>query len=165
MKYKSMSETWLTLSKLNWKIIRPVGLTDENINSREQILKLIEISNNYGFKSVNIELTYGLPLQTVNSFQGNVELAVSMDISRLTITKYSHFPKYFPSQRKLDKYPLPSEVERLLIFYNSKEQLKNYDFKLIELDLFVTEYDPLFGAEKENKLVRNFMGYDDGSFI
>lgn len=130
------------------------------VQSREQILKLIKTSNKYGFESVNIDLIYGLPLQTVSSFQENVELAVALDISRLTITKYSHFPKYFPSQRKLDKYPFPTEIERLLMFYNAKNLLKSYGFTLVGLDHFVKERDPLFGAEIENKLVRNFMGYD-----
>lgn len=162
------SEQIILLSKCGFKRIS-FGVQDfhdnvqniiNRVQSREQILKLIKISNKYGFESVNIDLIYGLPLQTVSSFQENVELAVSMDISRVTITKYSHLPKYFPSQRKLDKYPFPSELERLLMFYNSKELLKNYGFALVGLDHFVKERDPLFRAEKESKLVRNFMGYD-----
>lgn len=130
------------------------------IQDTQKIRELIDISKKYGFESINIDLVYGLPLQTVEMFHENVSLALDMEISRITITKYSHLPVFFPSQRKLDKYLFPDELERLIMFFNSKKYLQQHGYKLIGLDHFVKDTDPLFVAEKENRLLRNFIGYD-----
>lgn len=130
------------------------------IQDTQKIHELIDISKKYEFESINIDLIYGLPLQTVEMFHENVSIALDMDISRITITKYSHLPVFFPSQRKLDKYRLPDELERLIMFFNSKIYLQQHGYKLIGLDHFVKDNDPLFVAEKEDRLLRNFLGYD-----
>lgn len=126
----------------------------------KKICQLIDISNKYGFKSINIDIVYGLPLQTVESFQENINIALKMKVSRLTITKYSHMPAFFPSQRKLEKYHFPDELERLIMFFNAKETLQQNGYKLIGLDHFANDKDPLFLAEKQERLVRNFLGYE-----
>jgi oxygen-independent coproporphyrinogen-3 oxidase len=130
------------------------------IQDNKKIRKLIDTSYSYEFKSVNIDLVYGLPLQTVNSFNENVQLALESGVSRITITKYSHLPVAFPSQRKLEKFNFPDEVERLAIFHNAKSLLQKYKYKLIGLDHFANSTDPIFNAEKDKRLVRNFLGYD-----
>ncbi|WP_039056577.1 oxygen-independent coproporphyrinogen III oxidase [Enterobacter sp. Bisph1] len=130
------------------------------VQSKEQIRSVIDTASAYGFNSINIDLFYGLPLQTVESVTENLQAAVAMDISRVTVTKYEHRPAIFPAQRELDKYPFPEENEQLMMFCNTKNFLQHHGYHLIGGDHFVLERDPLFLAVKEKRLLRNFLGYD-----
>lgn len=129
----------------------------------DKIKALIDIANVYKFNSINIDLVYGLPLQTVDSFCFSLTKALSLNVTRITVTKYSHLPDYFPAQRKLEKYQFPDEVERSLMFMMAKNMLLDAGYKLIGMDHFVKDSDPLYTAMNDKKLIRNFIGYEISS--
>ena len=113
----------------------------------------------HGFESVNIDLIYGLPLQTPESFADTISQALEIKPDRLAIFNYAHVPWIRPAQKMLEKHPRPDPEQRLEILQNLIQDLSDAGYAYIGMDHFAREDDELVKAQREGTLQRNFQGY------
>ncbi|MGB0371736.1 MAG: oxygen-independent coproporphyrinogen III oxidase [Opitutales bacterium] len=112
-----------------------------------------------GFESVNIDLIYGLPLQTPASFSDTLDQALELNPDRLAIFNYAHVPWLKPAQKMLEKHPRPDPEQRLEILQNLIDKLENAGYAYIGMDHFARKSDELVKAQDAGTLQRNFQGY------
>lgn len=127
--------------------------------STEFICRLIQRSKDVGFKSINIDLIYGLPFQTVESFTKTLNKVQEMDPDRISLFSYAHIPSRFASQRKLRDEWLPSVEEKFALMKHSIETLCGFGYDFIGMDHFAKPEDELAIAQRNGVLHRNFQGY------
>lgn len=131
------------------------------VNRRPSLLPMEEIVDLLRAASahINLDLLYGLPLQTVESFSRTVEKAALLSPDRLVIFSYGHVPWVNPRQRILEKAGFPGEEEKKKMFETAVQILKQHQYKTIGLDHFVKEEDELYLSLQQKMLSRNFQGY------
>lgn len=129
------------------------------IQSEVGIIEVFELSRRLGFKSINVDLIYGLPFQTTSSFAQTLEKLIVLRPDRVAIYHYTHMPTLFPAQRKIDTNTLPTAEEGLELLLEATCCLTEAGFEYLGLDHFVLKTDGLFLAKKERTLQRNFQGY------
>ena len=112
-----------------------------------------------GFKSVNIDLIYGLPLQTPETFQTTLDEVLRLQPDRFAIFSYAHVPWIKPSQKILEDKVLPTPESKLAMLKRTIETLTSEGYVYIGMDHFARENDELAIAQHEKKLQRNFQGY------
>jgi oxygen-independent coproporphyrinogen III oxidase len=113
-----------------------------------------------GFTSVNFDLIYGLPLQTVSSFERTIDEVFQLGPDRLSVFSYAHVPWVRPAQRIFDKRnELPQPEDKLAMFALAHEKLTQAGYVDIGLDHFARPDDELAVAQQTGKLQRNFQGY------
>ncbi|WP_427980513.1 oxygen-independent coproporphyrinogen III oxidase [Agarivorans sp.] len=131
--------------------------------NREQdeafIFALVERARAVGFSSVNIDLIYGLPYQTRDSFKQTLQRVIELDPDRLSVFNYAHLPSRFAAQRKIDESKMPSSEQRLGILRDSIEFLSQHGYQFIGMDHFAKPEDELAIAQSKGQLHRNFQGY------
>ncbi|MDO6685637.1 MULTISPECIES: oxygen-independent coproporphyrinogen III oxidase [unclassified Agarivorans] len=123
------------------------------------IFALVERAKAVGFNSVNIDLIYGLPHQTRDSFKQTLARVIDLDPDRLSVFNYAHLPSRFAAQRKIDEAAMPSSDERLGILRDSIEFLTTHGYQFIGMDHFAKPDDELAIAQNKGELHRNFQGY------
>lgn len=119
----------------------------------------VTIAKNAGIKSINMDLIYGLPYQTFETFQETLRLAVSLDPTRLAVFNYAHVPWMKKSMRKIDETTLPHPSVKLAIMRYTIDYLESHGYKMIGMDHFAKPDDELFLAIEKGELHRNFQGY------
>ncbi|MBK7865090.1 MAG: oxygen-independent coproporphyrinogen III oxidase [Archangiaceae bacterium] len=124
-----------------------------------QTAALIHAARELGFQSINVDLMYGLPLQTVERFERTLDQVISLRPERVALFGYAHMPSLKRHQRMIDAKELPGAAERLALFTRSLERLTVAGWRAIGLDHFALTTDELFRARDEGTLRRNFMGY------
>ncbi len=129
------------------------------IQSFEQTKAVIDISRKYGFKSISIDLIYGLPKQSVETFKTTLNQVAELRPDRISLFNYAHLPELFKPQRRIDVLELPSADEKLAIFQYSMDFLLKQGYVYIGMDHFSLPEDPLAIAQQEGHLYRNFQGY------
>jgi len=112
-----------------------------------------------GFKSVNFDLIYGLPKQTVNSFSRTLDDVIESRPERIALYSYAHLPTRFKSQRRIADYTLPNAEAKLSIFLLALRRLTEAGYVYIGLDHFALPGDDLVDALHSGRLHRNFQGY------
>lgn len=112
-----------------------------------------------GFRSINYDLVYGLPRQTVETFRGTLDTVVALGPDRIACFGYAHVPWARANQRRIDPAALPARVERFQLFRLAVETLTAAGYRWIGLDHFARPEDELSVALGEGRLRRNFMGY------
>ncbi|MBK9990358.1 MAG: oxygen-independent coproporphyrinogen III oxidase [Verrucomicrobia bacterium] len=113
-----------------------------------------------GFKSVNVDLIYGLPLQTPESFSKTIDDVLSLSPERLSVFSYAHVPWIKPAQRIFeDRGQLPTPEEKLAMFALAHERLTTAGYVDVGLDHFAKPDDELARAQRAGTLHRNFQGY------
>ncbi|MBZ6066575.1 oxygen-independent coproporphyrinogen III oxidase [Aeromonas schubertii] len=131
--------------------------------NREQdndfIRAMLERARELGFRSTNLDLIYGLPLQTRESFRHTLEEVLKTDPARLSIFNYAHLPSRFAAQRKLKEEEMPAPREKLAMLQETIEFLTGQGYQFIGMDHFAKPDDELAVAQREGKLHRNFQGY------
>lgn len=131
--------------------------------NRVQPLEMVETaiaaSRAVGFESVNADLIYGLPKQSIQSFSQTVESLIDLRPDRIALYNYAHLPQRFKSQRLINPDDLPSAEERLQIFLMATQQLLDAGYEYIGLDHFALPNDELSLARLDQSLHRNFQGY------
>jgi oxygen-independent coproporphyrinogen-3 oxidase len=134
----------------------------QNIN-RIQPFELVERFHQWcrevGFASVNFDLIYGLPYQTVDSFQRTIEQVVRLRPDRIALYSFAYLPWLKKHHQKLSADHLPSNDIKLDIFLAARHQLLNEGYQAVAMDHFALEEDELAQAFRERRLYRNFMGY------
>jgi oxygen-independent coproporphyrinogen III oxidase len=112
-----------------------------------------------GFKSISVDLIYGLPLQTTAGFSRTVDTVIGMKPDRLSLFNYAHLPQLFKAQQRIDEAQLPTPATKLAIFRNSLNRLLDAGYEFIGMDHFALPGDSLVKARQDGSLVRNFQGY------
>ena len=129
------------------------------IQSFEMTRDMIEEARKYGFKSINLDLIYGLPLQTKQSFERTLEQVMQISPDRISVFNYAHLPDRFKPQRRIEDNKLPSAVEKMAIFQYIIENLQDNGYLYIGMDHFAKPDDELAIAQQNGCLHRNFQGY------
>jgi oxygen-independent coproporphyrinogen-3 oxidase len=129
------------------------------IQSIEQTLEVIDACRTHGFRSVNVDLIYGLPLQTLEGFARTLETVIAARPDRLAVYGYAHLPELFKPQRHLDTTFLPHPPTRIALLRLAIEQLTAAGYQYIGMDHFALPQDDLAVARTAGGLQRNFMGY------
>ena len=133
------------------------------VQSFEQTKEVIELSRKNGFESISIDLIYGLPRQSKDTFKETLESVKELLPDRISLFNYAHLPQLFKPQRRIDIEELPSPSEKLDIFQYSLEYLIGLGYVYIGMDHFALPNDPLAIAQSEGNLYRNFQGYSTHS--
>lgn len=131
--------------------------------NREQdeafIFSLVERARTLGFASTNIDLIYGLPKQTPESFAFTLQRVAQLNPDRLSVFNYAHMPQLFAAQRKIKEADLPSAEDKLHILQSSIASLTKAGYRFIGMDHFARPDDELAIAQQNGVLHRNFQGY------
>lgn len=128
-------------------------------NSEEEVQALLVASRELGFRSLNMDLIYGLPRQSQSSFRTTLGKIIAMRPDRLSLFNYAHMPHLFKVQKQIDARTLPEPQEKLQILHNSIEQLLDAGYVYIGMDHFALPEDELTTAQNHGVLHRNFQGY------
>ncbi|KES17554.1 Coproporphyrinogen III oxidase or related Fe-S oxidoreductase [Gilliamella apicola SCGC AB-598-I20] len=135
----------------------------QNLINREQdenlIRSLIAQARKNHFRSISLDLIYGLPKQTVESFTETLDKVIDISPDRLSVFNYAHLPSRFAAQRKIKDHDLPNANQKLKILQTSIEKLTQAGYQFIGMDHFAKPTDELAIAQQQNKLHRNFQGY------
>jgi oxygen-independent coproporphyrinogen III oxidase len=129
------------------------------IQSTEETLDLIDACRDSGFRSVNVDLIYGLPRQSPAAFRRTLRMVMSARPDRLAVYGYAHLPGLFKAQRRIDPAALPGAGERLELLRLAIEELSDGGYRYIGMDHFALPDDELVQARDAGELQRNFMGY------
>ncbi len=129
------------------------------IQSEHQTRAVIEAARVNGFGSINFDLIYGLPRQSVRSFSETLERVIELAPDRLSVFNYAHLPQRFKVQRQIDESELPSPDEKLGILSMTMERLVDAGYVYIGMDHFARPEDELAVAQRNRTLHRNFQGY------
>ena len=127
--------------------------------SEKFIFDMIERARSLGFVSTSIDLIYGLPHQTTESFTKTIERVIELSPDRLSVFNYAHLPQMFAAQRKLKEDDMPSPRQKLQILENTINQLVAAGYQYIGMDHFAKPDDELAVLQNNGKLHRNFQGY------
>ena len=117
------------------------------------------LARKQGFTSVNFDLIYGLPLQTLQSIENTITDVISLQPGRIAFYSYAHVPWTSRAQRLFDENDLPAPEQKLKLYLKGREMLMNAGYRDIGMDHFALKGDELCKAREEGRLHRNFMGY------
>jgi len=135
----------------------------QRLVNREQdeefIFALIQRARELGFTSTNIDLIYGLPKQTPESFAFTLKRVIELNPHRLSVFNYAHLPSLFAAQRKIKDADLPSAQQRLDILQETISSLTGAGYQFIGMDHFARPDNELAIAQRKGELHRNFQGY------
>ncbi len=129
------------------------------IQSLEETSLVIEAARESGFKSVSVDLIYGLPKQNVISFNRTLEDVIGLSPDRLSIYNYAHLPSLAKPQRRISEAELPSPDAKLQILQLAIRRLTEAGYVFIGMDHFAKPDDELAIAQRQGRLHRNFQGY------
>ena len=138
---------------------RAVQLAINREQTIEETLCAIDACRTSGFRSVNVDLIYGLPRQTLAGFLHTLNTIVMARPDRVAVYGYAHMPRTFKAQRQIDESELPDAAERLALLQLAIERLNAAGYSYIGLDHFALPSDDLSVALAAGSLQRNFMGY------
>ena len=129
------------------------------IQSFERTKEVVEWARKYHYNSINIDLIYGLPHQTVDSVKFSVNKITSLMPDRIAFYSYAHVPWKSKGQRHYTEADLPAATQKWEMYNTGKDLLEAAGFASIGMDHFALKNDKLFTAAKTGNLHRNFMGY------
>lgn len=164
---KVSRETVLKLGRLGFNRMS-VGIQDfdpkvqaavNRIQSYEETKEVIDAAREAGFKSVSVDLIYGLPYQTSGSIKTTIDTVLSLDPDRLALYHYAHLPHVFKPQRRIDTAAVPGSEEKLDMLQYCVQTLTERGYVFIGMDHFAKPDDELSVALEKGLLQRNFQGY------
>ena len=129
------------------------------IQDEEKTLRLIDAARESGFNSVSVDLIYGLPLQTAESFETTIDSVLTSRPDRLSVYNYAHLPHLFRAQRMIDSDQVPAPEVRLQLMDSTIKKLVDAGYIYIGMDHFALPDDELSLAMEDGTLQRNFQGY------
>ncbi|MFN3564633.1 MAG: oxygen-independent coproporphyrinogen III oxidase [Burkholderiaceae bacterium] len=145
-----------------------VGVQDFDVNvqravnrlqSLESTVATIEAARAAGFRSINLDLIYGLPKQTRETFARTLDKVLAIGPDRVALYHYAHLPERFKPQRRINPAELPSSQEKMGIMLDAIERLTGAGYQYIGMDHFAKRDDDLARAQNQGRLHRNFQGY------
>ena len=129
------------------------------IQPADQVFALVEASRRLGFESVNVDLIYGLPLQTPESFDRTLAQVNRLRPDRIALYAYAHLPERFKPQRRIHVEDLPAGAAKVAMLSRSLDALTEAGYVYIGMDHFALPDDALAVAKRQGRLHRNFQGY------
>jgi oxygen-independent coproporphyrinogen-3 oxidase len=135
-----------------------VQKTIHRVQPFEDSKQLFDYCREIGFESINIDLIYGLPHQTAESFGDTVDKIVAMNPDRIAVFSYAHVPWMKKQQGSFARF-LPEGLEKFRIFTSAIQRLTEAGYRYIGLDHFARPDDEICRAQDERTLHRNFQGY------
>ncbi|HSO07667.1 MAG TPA: oxygen-independent coproporphyrinogen III oxidase [Pelomicrobium sp.] len=136
-----------------------VQLAVNRIQTEEETMSVMRAARANGFRSVSVDLIYGLPKQTVASFDVTLSRIIGADPDRISIYNYAHLPHLFKPQRRIHAHELPSPDAKLAILKLAIDRLIAAGYVYIGMDHFAKPDDELAVAQRQGRLHRNFQGY------
>lgn len=129
------------------------------VQSFEETAGLVEDCRAHGFQSVNIDLMYGLPYQTSETFLETVDRVIEISPDRVALFNYAHVPALRHAQNAFRRMPMPAGFEKFEIFRLASERFTEAGYDFIGLDHFAKPDDEMAVAQRDRTLWRNFQGY------
>ncbi|MFY0989170.1 oxygen-independent coproporphyrinogen III oxidase [Halomonas sp. C05BenzN] len=129
------------------------------VQSEEQVVALVEAAREAGFQSVSVDLIYGLPLQTVASFDATLDKIIALRPDRIAAYSYAHLPELFKAQRLIRPEDMPPPERKLELLELTIRRLSEAGYVYIGMDHFALPDDELSLARENGTLQRNFQGY------
>jgi len=136
-----------------------VQVAVNRVQTVEETLAVIEACRRNDFRSINVDLIYGLPAQTLAGFGRTLDTVMAARPDRLAIYGYAHLPQMFKAQRQIPDASLPSPEDKLALLQLAIERLTAAGYRYIGMDHFALPGDELSLAQENGTLHRNFMGY------
>lgn len=136
-----------------------VQKTVHRIQPARLVFSLVEAARALKFDSVNVDLIYGLPKQTPESFTQTLAQIVELKPERIALYAYAHLPERFKPQRRIDAYALPSPSTKIAMLSNAITTFLNAGYVYVGMDHFALPTDALAIAKRQGRLHRNFQGY------
>jgi oxygen-independent coproporphyrinogen-3 oxidase len=136
-----------------------VQKTINRIQPFENVRQATDMAREIGYQSVNFDLIYGLPHQTLESIRKTVLECITVQPDRFAFYSYAHVPWTSRGQRLFDETDLPSAARKMALYLEGKKVFLENNYKHIGMDHFVLPHDELFRASEQGTLHRNFMGY------
>ncbi|RMH08470.1 MAG: oxygen-independent coproporphyrinogen III oxidase [Aquificota bacterium] len=125
----------------------------------ELMQRVMKELRDLGFKSINIDLVYGLPYQTPEKFKNTIQKTIELDPDRVAVFNFAYVPWLKPLQRKIDPSTLPPPKDKLAILELTIDLFQRAGYVFIGMDHFAKPDDELAIAQREDRLWRNFQGY------
>jgi oxygen-independent coproporphyrinogen III oxidase len=129
------------------------------LQSFEVTKNAVKLARSYGIESINVDLIYGLPHQSLHTFKTTLAQTIELDPDRFAVFNYAHVPWMKKTMRKLDETTLPTPAEKLKILKYTMDYMKDMGYKTVGMDHFAKPDDELFKAIETGQLHRNFQGY------
>lgn len=127
--------------------------------SYEMTLDTYLQARNLGFSGINIDLIYGLPYQTIETFKETIEKIIDLRPDRIALFSYAKVPWLKPHQKAIPDEALPSLDDKFAIYLQARDRLQKAGFQAIGMDHFALATDTLYTGYKERSLQRSFQGY------
>lgn len=128
----------------------------------EQVQTVTAQANAIGYNSINYDVLYGLPLQTLENISDTMQKVIELKPDRIAFYSYAHVPWIKPGQRKFTELDLPDDAAKRALYETGRGLLEKAGYREIGMDHFALQTDDLYIAFKNKKLHRNFMGYTTG---
>lgn len=129
------------------------------IQPAEQVFELVAASRELGFESVNVDLIYGLPMQTPETFERTLAQVTQLRPDRIALYAYAHLPERFKPQRRIHSQDLPPAASKLVMLSSAMRVLMAAGYVYVGMDHFALPTDALAVAKRQGRLHRNFQGY------
>ena len=129
----------------------------------EQVFALVKAARERHFESINVDLIYGLPMQSPESFDRTLAQINELRPDRIALYAYAHLPERFKPQRRIDSLELPSASAKVSMLSHSMDALLNAGYVYVGMDHFALPNDALAVAKRQGRLHRNFQGYSTQS--
>ncbi|MGB4061021.1 MAG: oxygen-independent coproporphyrinogen III oxidase [Burkholderiaceae bacterium] len=129
------------------------------VQPAEQVFQLVQAARDTGFESINVDLIYGLPLQTPESFARTLAQVNALRPDRIALYAYAHLPARFKPQRRIVSAELPSGADKLSMLSASLDAFSEGGYVYVGMDHFALPDDALAVAKRQGRLHRNFQGY------
>lgn len=136
-----------------------VQQTVNRIQPESVTRQVVDWARELGFKSINLDLMYGLPFQNTKNYEKTIDKVLAMNPDRLAVFNYAHLPEMIKHQRLIQQEWIPTKEEKLQLLKLSIEKLTSSGFEYIGMDHFAKPEDELTIAMKNGTLYRNFQGY------
>ncbi|EIK43263.1 coproporphyrinogen III oxidase [Cellvibrio sp. BR] len=128
-------------------------------NSVEDVSALVKALRQQEYRSISMDLIYGLPMQTLTSVGETLNRVIELSPDRLSLFNYAHMPHLFKSQELINERDLPSAEQKIELLYMAIERLQGAGYIYVGMDHFAKPDDSLVQAQRAGKLQRNFQGY------
>jgi oxygen-independent coproporphyrinogen III oxidase len=156
-----------TLARLGFNRMS-VGVQDFNPDVQKAVNRLqsfemtqatVDAARKHGFKSINLDLIYGLPKQNRETFAETLDKVMVLSPERIALYHYAHLPDRFKPQRRINSEDVPSSAEKMKIMLDAIKRLTAAGYQYIGMDHFAKASDDLAKAQRQGRLHRNFQGY------
>jgi oxygen-independent coproporphyrinogen-3 oxidase len=137
----------------------PVQKAVNRMQSPAEVQALVDAARTAGFGSISFDLIYGLPHQTVESFDKTLDIVIAMQPDRLAVYNYAHLPQRFKGQRMINADDIPPPETKLDLLHHTIDKLCGVGYVYIGMDHFALPDDELVRARQDGTLQRNFQGY------